>query len=80
MTEIKLYQCDICGTRYTNEEITKECENNHVTKLEIVDCIHWKKASCEDGFTAEIQWHPMMEEKGRTDDEREHKRRFKADR
>ena len=53
MTEIKLYQCDICGTRYTNEEITKECENNHVTKLEIVDCIHWKKASCEDGFPAE---------------------------
>ena len=54
MTEIKLYQCDICGTRYTNEKIAKECENNHVTKLEIVDCIHWKKASREDGFPGEI--------------------------
>ena len=54
MKEIKLYQCDICGTRYTNEKIAKECENNHVTKLEIVDCIHWKKASREDGFPGEI--------------------------
>ena len=54
MTEIKLYRCDICQTRYTNEEIAKECENNHVKKLEIIDYIHWKKASREDGFPAEI--------------------------
>ena len=54
MKELKLYQCEICGTRYPSEEKAKECEENHVTNLKIINCIHWKKVSCEDGFPAEI--------------------------
>ena len=54
MTEIKLYQCDICGTRYTNEEITKECEKNHVTKIEVIQCNHLSVKVCKDGFPTRI--------------------------
>ncbi len=52
MKELKIYQCEICGTRYPSEEKAKECEENHVTNLKIINCIHWKKVSCEDGFPA----------------------------
>lgn len=54
MKELKIYQCEICGTRYPSEEKAKECEENHVTNLKIIDCLHLKKVSCEDGFPAEI--------------------------
>ena len=54
MTELKIFKCDVCGTRYQSEKRAKECEENHITKMKIVTCLHWKKESCEDGFPAEI--------------------------
>ncbi len=30
MKELKLYQCEICGTQYKNKAECKECEKRHI--------------------------------------------------
>ena len=35
MKEIKLYQCDVCGTKYAEKLKAKECEKYHAKDLEI---------------------------------------------
>lgn len=35
MKELKLYQCEICGTKYTNKEEAQECEQGHKKNLRI---------------------------------------------
>ena len=35
MKEIKLYQCEICGTKYAEKLKAKECEKYHAKDLEI---------------------------------------------
>lgn len=29
MKEVKLYECEICGTRFASESIAKDCESAH---------------------------------------------------
>ena len=38
MKEIKLYQCDVCGTKYAEKLKAKECEKYHAKELVISDC------------------------------------------
>lgn len=38
MKEIKLYQCEICGTKYAEKLKAKECEKYHAKDLVISDC------------------------------------------
>lgn len=38
MKEIKLYQCEICGTKYAEKLKAKECEKYHAKDLIISDC------------------------------------------
>lgn len=38
MKELKLYQCEVCGTQYADKLKAKECEKYHATNLEISDC------------------------------------------
>ena len=54
MKEIKLYQCEVCGTEYTDKKQAEECEENHVETLEIVKCKFVKRALMHDGFPASI--------------------------
>lgn len=35
MKELKLYQCEVCGTEYSDESKAKECEKYHATGLRI---------------------------------------------
>lgn len=35
MKELKLYQCEICGTKYAEKLKAKECEKYHAKDLEI---------------------------------------------
>ena len=35
MKELKLYQCEICGTRYKSKEECKKCETGHINPEEI---------------------------------------------
>lgn len=37
MKEIKLYQCEICGTKYTEKLKARECEKYHAKDLEITN-------------------------------------------
>lgn len=36
MKELKLYQCELCGTQYKDKKEAQECEKNHVKDFEIV--------------------------------------------
>ena len=36
MKELKLYQCEICGTRYADKNEAKKCEKYHVKDFEVV--------------------------------------------
>lgn len=38
MKEPKLYQCEICGTKYAEKLKAKECEKYHAKDLVISDC------------------------------------------
>ncbi len=35
MKELKLYQCEICGTQYADKDKAKQCEQYHARGLEI---------------------------------------------
>lgn len=35
MKELKLYQCEICGTKYAEKLKARECEKYHAKDLEI---------------------------------------------
>ena len=35
MKELKLYQCEICGTQYNNRKFTEECEAYHKIPKEV---------------------------------------------
>lgn len=35
MKEIKLYQCSVCGTQYSDKTNCRLCENSHKTELKI---------------------------------------------
>ena len=37
MKEIKLYQCDVCRTKYADKNEAKKCEKYHVKDFEIVN-------------------------------------------
>lgn len=36
MKKLKLYQCEICGTRYADKNEAKKCEKYHVKDFEVV--------------------------------------------
>lgn len=54
MKEKILYVCDICGTEYSTKEEAEECEKNHVTKIEVIQCNHLSVKVCKDGFPTKI--------------------------
>lgn len=35
MKELKLYQCEVCGTQYADKDKAKQCEQYHARGLEI---------------------------------------------
>lgn len=40
MKEIKLYMCNFCHTQYKDANVCKTCEENHKTKLKVVEKIY----------------------------------------
>lgn len=55
MREIKLYQCDICGTQYADAAACKRCEYNHKTKLEIIEMQHLPYENNQKGYPVRIK-------------------------
>lgn len=57
MKELKLYQCEYCGTQYKNQSECEKCESNHIHPVKIVGCkYHANKKSKEypDYITVEM--------------------------
>lgn len=53
MKELKLYQCEVCGTQYADKLKAKECEKYHATDLEISDC-KYRGMNVGGGFPVKI--------------------------
>jgi len=54
MKELKLYQCEICGTQYSDKLKAKECEKYHVKDFEIVNRAYRGMNECADKFPVKI--------------------------
>nr|DAN51780.1 MAG TPA: C2H2 type zinc-finger protein [Caudoviricetes sp.] len=54
MKEIKLYQCEICGTKYAEKLKAKECEKYHAKDLVISDCKYQGMNENSGKFPVEI--------------------------
>lgn len=55
MKEIKLYQCEICGTQYKDKLKAKDCEKSHIKPVGIMG-MKFNPMNCgsEDGFPVKI--------------------------
>ena len=45
MKELKLYQCEICGTQYKDKEMAEECEQFHSIPKK-VEAIKYRSIKC----------------------------------
>ena len=54
MKELKLYQCELCGTKYADRNQAKKCERYHTKDIEIVKCKYRGMNECEDRFPVHI--------------------------
>ena len=54
MKELKLYQCELCGTKYADKNEAKKCEEFHVKDLEVSDCKYHGMNVCADKFPVKI--------------------------
>lgn len=54
MKEIKMYQCEICGEAYNDEQKARDCENSHINKFEIHPVFQPYTLSL-DGFPLKIE-------------------------
>lgn len=48
MKELKLYQCDHCGTRYNSKHECEKCESNYIHTVKIVECKYHANKSAKE--------------------------------
>ena len=68
MKELKLYQCEVCGTQYKSKQECQDCESYHIKPVK-VSGTKWipKNAGGSDGLPVKIR---VTFENGRTVDYR----------
>lgn len=54
MKELKLYQCELCRTQYTDKEEAKQCEQYHARGLEIDGCSYRGMNETSERFPVKI--------------------------
>lgn len=54
MKELKLYQCEICGTQYKNKADCKECEKRHIKAKKITDTRYLNFKNDNTGYPVSI--------------------------
>lgn len=54
MKELKLYQCEICGTQYKSKTECDNCEKSHKKELKIIHMRFLPYKNSEDGFPTAI--------------------------
>lgn len=50
MKELKLYQCEVCGTTFKDEKKAKECEHTHRKVIKIISAKYRPYTSSKDGI------------------------------
>ena len=55
MKELKLYQCEICGTQYKSKVDCKNCESSHIKPVKVSGA-KWnaKNVGCTDGYPVKV--------------------------
>ena len=54
MIEKKMYQCEICGTEYSDKSKCKECEKSHRVPDTIVDARYVAKSFNNKGYPVSV--------------------------
>lgn len=54
MKELKLYQCEICGTQYKEKNECKECEKRHIQPKKITGTRHLSYKKNQKGYPVSI--------------------------
>ena len=54
MKELKLYQCEICGTQYKSKTECEKCEKSHKKGLKMTYMKFLPYKNSEDGFPTAI--------------------------
>ncbi len=52
-TKINAYKCDVCGSAYFDEDQARECEQQHISVLEVSDVLFMQKDK-ESKFPSKI--------------------------
>lgn len=55
MKELKLYQCELCRTKYTDRNQAEKCEKYHTKDIEIIKCEYRGMNECNDTFPEKIR-------------------------
>ena len=54
MKELKLYQCEICGTKYVSKIFAEDCEKSHKIPKEISGCRYLSQKQNQSGYPQKI--------------------------
>ena len=54
MKEVKLYQCEVCGTQYASKENAKKCEEFHAKGLKIDELFYKGMNQATEKFPVKI--------------------------
>lgn len=55
MKELKLYQCEICGTQYKEKMACTKCEKSHLQPCKIVHCRYVPYGNNIKGYPVAIE-------------------------
>lgn len=54
MKELKLYQCERCGTQYSSRIMAEECERSHKVPIKISGCRYLSLKQNQPGYPQKI--------------------------
>lgn len=54
MKELKLYQCEICGTQYASKIFAEDCEKSHKMPKKISGCKYLSQKQNMSGYPQKI--------------------------
>lgn len=54
MKELKLFQCEICGTQYASRIFAENCEESHKVPMKISGCKYLSQKQNQSGYPQKI--------------------------
>lgn len=54
MKELKMYQCEVCGTQFADKKKAEECEHKHRKVIKMISAKYRPYTSAKDGIPDNI--------------------------